>query len=1493
VPADRPRWRRRLAIAAAAVVLLLGGAVALVPRLVDSAAVQRAIERELSARVGGKVRYDAIGLRLVPRPRAEIRGARVEGPEVLTGHAAVLDVELSLAALFRGAVRPTAIRVKEPVLEVRLGPGGGTVAPFAAYRESLGPVVEALVRAAPGMSVHVDDGRLDVLQDGRPVVALSKLTAQLDVAGDAVAARVSAASDRWRAAEARLRIAPGSLAGTATLTVHGWQAEGLLEALGPTGALLVRPGPVDARLETQTDGQGAFRATVDASSPELVLERRAQRLEVGAARLTAEVARDPAALTVSLRRLALGDLVPGATGSLRANADGAAPALKLELSALDLARLRESALRLAGDDGGLRAVADIVRAGTLRSLTIAGSGSTFAALAGAVRPTKLRVEQPVLVVPLGTGVGAKDPLTAYREALGPVVDALARTVPGLSAQVVDGRLDVVRDGRRVIALSKLDVQADVAADAIVARVTAAGDQWRAAEGRLRIVPRSLAGSVTLRVSGLEAQGLLEALGPPGALLVRLGSVDGRLQAQTDGRSTVQATVDASSPRLTLAHGARRLELGAVGLAAEVARDPKTLTISLRRLALGDLLADASGSLRARADGAAPAIELAAPALDLARLRVRALRLAGDIEGVRAAAGIVRAGTLRDLRIASAASGLAALGAPRAVRAEAELDGGEVVLADLGITVKDGRGQLAFTDGTLRGGRLAGRIGTSAFRDGALALRLAPTVELHDMRAAVDADLTEALAIARRTLDADSLALLGEVETLQGRAEGSFAFERRGGQPSYRAELARIQASGRHRQLPWPVSVSGGEVRYAPDALSVRGLSGTLGRSRVTGASADIALGPPRAVRAARGEAVLDLGELYPWLASVDLLRPAMKKEVRSLTGTATVRLAQASGPLADVEALEFVATVEPHEVRAVLTELDAPLALDGGKASVTRRTVELDQVRMALLDARVTASGRVEDYAAPDDRRLDLALTEGAAGARSLDWLRTRWGVAPAALPRPPVTLTTGRLYWSADESSEHSAQGTFQLAGDARAEIDLGWGPETLHLRRVALKDTDSDATGSLRWGPSRASVAFAGRIDHRSIVRIMARPPDALTRLQGNLRAQIDLAAPRHSTATGTLTGEGLDVLEHWGVPVTVERVRVDASGDAASIRDGLVKVAGQRVAVGGSVAVRREAFAVNLRVTADRIDADQLLRAFPRADGDGPSKLGVWDIPVEGQVAVGAKTIVVAERAIESVAGTVRLSPKRADLELTKASLCGMAIPFDATLTPDTATVSGRIVAQRATLDTVLPCILPGRVLVVTGRLDADMEYAASGPPEELVPRLAGGFRARGRAGRIQYTTLGPKILELGHVAEQLEPHETAEARVRGLDYREIVTTGRFDGGRVRLDRFTLDARLLGLGLTGEVDLEAGHLALRGVVAPFGNVTGVLRRVPIVGRVFGARIVGVPFSVSGDWQDPRVTPLGPEAIAGSFVDLLGRALNAPIQLLRPLIPSRQRPP
>src|SRR5262249_27247441 len=248
--------------------------------------------------------------------------------------------------------------------------------PYAVYRESVGPIVDWLARAMPGMSVTIADGRLDVVRDGRLVVALSKLEVHGHVARDAIEMRTSAASDRWRAAAARLRLGPGALAGTVTLEVRDVNVTDLLAAIGADGLVSVRPGPVDASVQAETDGHGTGRATITASAPHPVLERGTPGLALGTTPLRAAAARDPTTLTVSLRRLELGDLLPSATGALRAKGDGSDPTLELLISGVDLARVRAAALTLADDLRAVSAIAVIVRAGTLRSLKIASAGGT-------------------------------------------------------------------------------------------------------------------------------------------------------------------------------------------------------------------------------------------------------------------------------------------------------------------------------------------------------------------------------------------------------------------------------------------------------------------------------------------------------------------------------------------------------------------------------------------------------------------------------------------------------------------------------------------------------------------------------------------------------------------------------------------------------------------------------------------------------------------------------------------------------------------------------------------------------------------------------------------------------------------------------------------------------------------------------------------------------------------------------------------------------------
>ena len=280
----RAGWLRRLVVGAAIIAALVVAAIAALPLFVDADRVQRAVERRISAVAGGEVRYESLALRFFPQPSAGIRNATVRIPGAVDGRIAAVDIRIALLPLLAGDVRPVAIRVDQPVLEVRIEPGGGTGDPLAAYRAALGPVVDAVTREARGMSLQVIDGKLDVVYAGRRVVSLSGLAADANVAADGLVASASAASDLWRAAKAQLKVAAGSLAATGTLAVSGMRLPEALEAAGLQGELRVLDAAVDATLDAETDGRESVRSAITATAPDMRIARGARTLDLGAVR---------------------------------------------------------------------------------------------------------------------------------------------------------------------------------------------------------------------------------------------------------------------------------------------------------------------------------------------------------------------------------------------------------------------------------------------------------------------------------------------------------------------------------------------------------------------------------------------------------------------------------------------------------------------------------------------------------------------------------------------------------------------------------------------------------------------------------------------------------------------------------------------------------------------------------------------------------------------------------------------------------------------------------------------------------------------------------------------------------------------------------------------------------------------------------------------------------------------------------------------------------
>ena len=119
-------------MAGAILVAMVACVIGLALLLVDSDGVKRIVERQFAQSAGGEATYESASLDLLPRPGVALSGIAVRVPGAVSGRIATLHVTVAWLPLLYGEVRPTAVRIQQPVLEARIAPGT-TADPFAGY----------------------------------------------------------------------------------------------------------------------------------------------------------------------------------------------------------------------------------------------------------------------------------------------------------------------------------------------------------------------------------------------------------------------------------------------------------------------------------------------------------------------------------------------------------------------------------------------------------------------------------------------------------------------------------------------------------------------------------------------------------------------------------------------------------------------------------------------------------------------------------------------------------------------------------------------------------------------------------------------------------------------------------------------------------------------------------------------------------------------------------------------------------------------------------------------------------------------------------------------------------------------------------------------------------------------------------------------------------------------------------------------------------------
>jgi hypothetical protein len=390
-------------------------------------------------------------------------------------------------------------------------------------------------------------------------------------------------------------------------------------------------------------------------------------------------------------------------------------------------------------------------------------------------------------------------------------------------------------------------------------------------------------------------------------------------------------------------------------------------------------------------------------------------------------------------------------------------------------------------------------------------------------------------------------------------------------------------------------------------------------------------------------------------------------------------------------------------------------------------------------------------------------------------------------------------------------------------------------------------------------------------ALLKSAAAPAGAVN---GNLRFSYDRNNPRAIAAEGKLQGEGIDLTWLAGKPAKLERLDLAADAAGLHVAEATLDWAGQRATLRGETKRTAEGPVFDATIDSPGIVVDALL---PEKTTQPSGKKGsLFPLPVSGRIAVRSKFVRYATYNIEPLAATVHLERNRAQLEVTEALVCGLAVPLTLEATPAGYAAKAQVAAQQQKLEETAKC-LSQENLLLTGPMDLRVDVRTQGQPDQLLANLSGTVSADVRNGTVMKFALLGNILSMQNVvalAKDGGPKLGADA----FPFRQFSAKGHFEKGRFHIDEGVFHSNAIGLGANGWISLTDYQSRLTVLVAPLALVDEAVRKLPLLGYVVGGTFTSLPVGVSGDIRNPTVVPLGPRAITSEMMGLLTRTLSLP---------------
>jgi hypothetical protein len=582
--------------------------------------------------------------------------------------------------------------------------------------------------------------------------------------------------------------------------------------------------------------------------------------------------------------------------------------------------------------------------------------------------------------------------------------------------------------------------------------------------------------------------------------------------------------------------------------------------------------------------------------------------------------------------------------------------------------------------------------------------------------------------------------------------------------------------------------------------------------------------------------------------------------------------------------------------QSVLTGMDGlpgPMKLTIGRFDARPEDLAVRKARAQVLDMDMKLSGSVHDYlsGAPS---LDIVLS-GPVGQNAATWLRDLAGLPETVAIRAPLEVKDIRLRTSGKGATAlTSLTGSVTLQDGATVSLALQKKPDLFTIDRLEVKDRESNAVLRLTSSSQDHELSFTGVLMGSTLTRLVEREQPFFRRIAGDFRVHFPRDRWIEAAAEGFLEGEGVMIASRPTVSFAVDRFSVQARGRTIELRPLVLSLGTDTVAAEGTAMLSDAGAALDLDVSASRINAASLAELLKGKKADGEKAEAhppARRLNVEAVLRIHTAAVIYPPYTAENVAMTVSLAGGQIEADLERASFCGIGLKGTLQTDNDGAEIRFEPRVRGGALNDSIRCIMP-QGPEITGTYDLSGLFTSRGSWDTLLPSLQGNLDVTAKKGRILSSVIVKGIIAYLNSTSLLKDSHASLLK-EGFPYETITLRGSVREGVIRLEQGMIRSKDIHLAADGDIDVRKGTLALTVLAAPFTSMDRLLGSIPIVKQIAGNALITVPVRVEGPFRAPKVKPLPVSGVGTNITNLMKNILQAPMKIVDPESGQEQERP